>query len=67
MSKKQPEKQQAKSVTVTLAEFCARLSESVRRPELIGAFEYVERSAGRLRDAPADYQARFESFCNAPA
>ena len=33
------------SVEITLQEFCTRLSETLRRPELIGAFEFVERNA----------------------
>jgi len=53
-------------VQVTLTEFCTRLSEKVRRPELISAFEFVERRAGRVKDAPDAYQARFDAFLKTP-
>lgn len=54
-------------VTLTLHEFCARLSETVNRPELIGAFEFVERRAGRMRDTEQAYRDRFTAFTNSPA
>lgn len=49
-----------------LNEFCSRLSKTVKRPELIGAFEHSERIAGRLEDTEAEFQARYSSFCNKP-
>jgi hypothetical protein len=56
----------AEAPTVTLNEFCARLSESVRRPELIGGFFATERGAGHLRDSEAAYRARYDEFVNKP-
>lgn len=51
---------------LTLTEFCIRLSSRVRRVELIGAFEFDEKRAGRHRDTEANYLARFEAFTNKP-
>lgn len=53
-------------VDLTLTEFCARLSETVRRPELISAFEYTELAAGHLKDTAEAFQARFDTFVNTP-
>lgn len=55
------------AVEVSLNEFCARLSGSDRRVEMIGGFEAVERRAGREKDFEAGYMARFTAFCNQPA
>lgn len=52
--------------TLTPAEFCARLSESLRKPELIGAFHSTEVAAGVERDTAEAFQARFEEFVNKP-
>ena len=51
---------------LTLSEFCTRLSEKVSRPELLGGFEFVERRAGRIKDAESAYQARFDAFVKTP-
>ncbi len=51
---------------ITLTEFCVRLSVTVRRPELISAFEFTQRAAGVLKAAPEAYQARFEEFMKSP-
>lgn len=56
----------ASAAPLTLTEFCTRLSERVRRVELIGAFEFVERKEKRLHDTEANYKARFEAFTNKP-
>lgn len=53
-------------VALTLTEFCTRLSKSVRRPELIAAFESVEKRAGRVKDTEANFRARFDTFVNTP-
>lgn len=53
-------------VALTLTEFCVRLSTSVRRPELIAAFESVEKRAGRVKDTEANFRARFDAFVNTP-
>lgn len=52
--------------TITIAEFCMRLSESLRKPELIGAFHSVEVAAGVQRDTAAAFEARFTEFVNKP-
>lgn len=57
---------QPASIPLSLHEFCARLSKTVKRPALIGSFEGVERKAGRLSDLPEAYQARFDDFINKP-
>lgn len=54
-------------VAVSLTEFCTRLSASVKRPELIGAFHSVEKSAGRISATDAEFRRRYDAFCNAPA
>ena len=56
----------AASVPLTLQEFCIRLSVDDRRVELIGAFESVERRAGRLKDTAEAYSARYQAFINKP-
>jgi len=57
----------AGSALLTLTEFCTRLSETNRRVPLIGAFEFTEKSAGRVKDTEAAYKERFEAFVNKPA
>ena len=65
---KTPEPQEAPvSNMLSLDEFCMRQSEKDRRVELIGAFESVERAAGRVRDDLAAYAQRYEAFLNQPA
>lgn len=49
-----------------LGEFCARLSATVKRPELIGAFEHHERTGGRLSGTETEFKARFDAFVNKP-
>ena len=56
----------AAEVALTLTEFCTRLSETVNRPELIGAFHFTEKRAGRVRDTEAGFRSRFEAFVNTP-
>lgn len=51
---------------LTLTEFCVRLSETVKSPELIGAFESTEKRAGTIKDSAAGYQARYDAFINTP-
>lgn len=52
---------------LSLDEFCARLSTSDRRVELIGGFHHSERAAGHTVDTEAAFAGRFVAFCNAPA
>jgi hypothetical protein len=49
-----------------LNEFCARLSATVKRPELIGAFEHHERTGGRVSATESEFKARFDAFRNKP-
>lgn len=51
---------------LTLTEFCTRLSETVRRTELISGFEFSMRKAGALKDTAEAYQARFDAFVTTP-
>ena len=51
---------------IPLDEFCRRLSETVKRVELLGGFEFSERRAGRLKDTEASYRERFETFVKTP-
>ena len=70
MAKAAPTEQVGEEVPVvalSLVEFCTRLSETVKRPELIGAFEHVERRAGRTSATEAEFRRRFDAFLNAPA
>jgi hypothetical protein len=53
-------------ITVTLEEFCRRKSETVNRPELLGAFHFVERSAGRAQDSAEAFEKRFDEFVTKP-
>ena len=52
---------------LTLAEFCARLSRTDRRVELIGGFHAVTTRAGVIKDTEAGFAARFEAFATQPA
>ncbi len=52
--------------TVTLDEFCTRLSETDRRVELLGAFHHTEQRAGNVRDTAEAFRARFDDFVNKP-
>lgn len=55
-----------KDVSLSITDFCTRLSESVSRPELIGAFAAVEQRAGRVSDTAVKFRARFDAFVNQP-
>lgn len=55
-----------KDPKLSITDFCTRLSETVSRPELIGAFAAVEQRAGRVSDTAAKYRARFDAFVNQP-
>lgn len=74
MPKTQPEPVQADAVApatgdfpLSLDEFCARLSASDKRIELIGAFHHVEKLAGNGQDTEGNFRARFEAFVTQPA
>lgn len=60
-----PAKAEAGPVKLTLQEFCMRLSKTCNRTELIGAFEYTERRAGRIKDEEAAFNERFQVFSGA--
>lgn len=51
---------------VTLEEFCTRLSVTDKRVEMIGAFNFVEKRAGHVKDTEANYAARYEAFTKKP-
>ena len=51
---------------LSITDFCTRLSETVSRPELIGAFAHVEQKAQRFSDTAAKYRARYDAFINTP-
>lgn len=61
-----PVQEVATSFDVSLNEFCARLSATDKRVELIGGFHHVEAKAGHLTDAEAGFMERFVAFCNQP-
>lgn len=61
-----PGAETAKSFPLTLEEFCARLSQSDRRVELIGAFHFDEKRNKRVKDTEANYLARFDAFLKKP-
>lgn len=50
-----------------IAEFCASLSVTDRRVEMIGAFHHTETLAGRVKDTRSAFLGRYNDFCNAPA
>lgn len=50
---------------VSLKRFCADLSVSDRRVELIGGFHHSELVAGRLLDTNEAYTQRYADFANA--
>lgn len=52
---------------LSLNEFCARLSTTDKRVELIGGFEHQERVAGRRSDTEESYSKRYTEFLNKPA
>lgn len=53
--------------TITLDEFCTRLSTTDKRVEMIGAFNHVEKKAGRIKDTEENLRSRFDAFVNQPA
>ena len=52
--------------SLSISDFCTRLSETVSRPELIGAFAHVEQKAGNVKDTALNFRARFDAFINKP-
>lgn len=52
---------------LTLDEFCSRLSVNDRRVEIIGAFHFTEKAAGRMKDVESAYASRFAAFLTKPA
>ena len=57
----------ADPVQVTLDEFGIGLSQRDDRHELVNAFIYMERRAGKHKDTEAAYQARYVAFLDQPA
>jgi hypothetical protein len=62
----QPVAAQVTEAPLTLREFCMRVSETVKSPELIAAFHHVEQASGVGSDSLAAYQQRFDAFRNQP-
>lgn len=52
---------------LSLEEYCARLSTTDRRAELIGGFHFSEKQSGRVKDTETNYKKRFAEFCKQPA
>lgn len=52
---------------LSLDEFCTRASLGDPQVEILGAFNYVEKKAGRTRDTETAFKARLEAFRNQPA
>jgi hypothetical protein len=50
-----------------IEEFCANLSATDRRIEMIGAFYRVESAAGRTRALPSEFKDRYSAFLIQPA
>lgn len=57
---------QAATPHITLDEFCQVLSKTDRRVELISAFHFHERSAGRTSGNESEFRARLEKFLKKP-
>lgn len=53
--------------SLTLDEFCIRLSRTDKRVELLAAFAHTEKAAGRTKDVESAYAARFNKFINQSA
>jgi hypothetical protein len=49
-----------------LDEFCARLSSTDKRVEMISAFHHLEKLAGKLQDTGKAYANRYTAFINRP-
>ena len=70
MATKKEEVQTGASIdqyVIRLDEFCADLSKTDRRVELIGGFHNLEKRNGTVRDTRTAYAARYQAFINAPA
>lgn len=52
--------------TLSLDEFCVRLSVTEKRPEAIAGFHYTENAAGRVKGTQDEYASRFREFLNKP-
>lgn len=52
--------------TLTLDEFCRRLSSTDNRVELIGGFHYDEKFNNRVMDTATAFRARYEAFAIRP-
>lgn len=50
-----------------LDEFCALLSKTDRRVELIAVFHHLERASGVARDTATNYRARYAAVATRPA
>ena len=51
---------------LTLQEFCANLSKTDKRVELIAAFFYDETKNGRVKDTESGFKSRYLTFAKKP-
>jgi len=63
----EPQAEMPDEFPLSLDEFCTAQSQTDRRVELLGAFHFTEKGAGRLRDTPTAYKRRLAAFANHPA
>lgn len=63
---KNTQAEQPAEPALSVSDFCARLSETVTRPELISAFARSESKAGRVTDTEKAFRGRYEKFINKP-
>lgn len=56
----------AAAIPLSLQEFCMRLSETVKRPELISGFEHMARAGGLTSATQPEFQSAYDSFLNKP-
>ncbi len=50
------------SFSLSLDEFCTRLSQGDKRVELIAGFHHTELTANRVSDTESNYRARYTDF-----
>jgi hypothetical protein len=57
---------EALDTRVTVDDFCARKSETMRRAELLGGFAHSEQVHGTVMDTVEAFEARLTAFINKP-
>lgn len=56
----------AAELELTLDEYCLRLSKTDKRVELIGAFHFTEKAAGKTKDTESAFAQRLAAFATKP-